>query len=194
MAEAGNIRLSVIVPSLTGEVPQGLSAQVSGRADVELVVVEGVTPVGKARNVGLARAVGDYIAWVDADDEVSSDWLASLLSTLGQSPDVIVIGHKWMMNAEFGFEKTWRGGDLLGDLLDGRLVSGELWNKIIRRDLWASVRFDDTVRIERIWSSVKVSPVGIAVMLSVRIASPCAAGTETSAIMIDAVPPGTRPV
>ena len=61
------MKLSVIVPSLEGKVPESLRQQTEGRDDVELVVVEGIRPVGKARNMGLDRACGDKCGWHERD-------------------------------------------------------------------------------------------------------------------------------
>jgi len=128
-----------------------LQKQIDGRDDVELIVVKGVSPVGKARNEGLSRATGDYIAWVDADDEVGERWLEEIFGALESAPDVVVVGHKWMMNADFGFEKIWRGGDLLGSVLRQDVICSELWNKVTRRVLWEGVWFDDTARTMEDW-------------------------------------------
>lgn len=151
--------LSVIVLSLKGEIPQSLREQVEGRTDVELVVVRGVSPIGKARNVALARVTGDYIAWVDADDEVSDDWLTEILSALAVSmPDVLTIGHKWVMPDGSALERVWRGGDLLGAVLSQRAIAPgltpEMWSFVIRRALWDGVRFDDAARVLDDWEVV----------------------------------------
>lgn len=145
------MKLSVIVPSLTGEVPQSLRTQVSERKDVEVVVVKGVSPVGRARNEGLDRAKGDYVAWVDDDDEVTDDWLDSILDALLTAPDAVVIGHRWKTAEDAGLIKIWRGKDLLGDVLRQETIFGELWSKILRRELWNDVRFDDQARTLEDW-------------------------------------------
>lgn len=75
-----NIKLSIIIPTLDGSI----RAKIPEREDVEIVVVKGVCPVGKARNEGLRRAKGEYIAWVDSDDEVEEGWLEEILGVLTQ--------------------------------------------------------------------------------------------------------------
>ena len=72
------IQLSVIIPALSGEQPKGIPDD----PRIEVVLVEGVSPVGKARNEGLRRARGEYVAWVDADDEVADSWLEEIFAAL----------------------------------------------------------------------------------------------------------------
>lgn len=82
------MRLSVIVPSLYGGLPKSLPDD----RDVEVIVVAGVSPVGKARNEGLRRATGDYVAWVDADDEIEDGWLKAIKEAIVDNPDAVVFG------------------------------------------------------------------------------------------------------
>lgn len=144
------MKLSVIVPSKTGEMPRGL------REDprIEIIVVKGICPVGRARNEGLGRATGDYIAWVDADDEVTDDWLDAIWKALESHPDVVVLGHEWVMPDGFFFMHVWNGTDLLGDVLVQRDIRSEMWNFVVRRELWTGVAFDDTARTHEDWEVV----------------------------------------
>ena len=44
-----------------------------------------------ARNEGLERATGDWIAWVDCDDEVEPNWASEICAAIKAHPDVDVI-------------------------------------------------------------------------------------------------------
>lgn len=131
------MKLSVIVPSLTGEMPDGLQACTAGRSDVELVVVKGMSPVAAARNEGLARATGDYVAWVDADDAVTEDWLKVIEQALAENPNVDILS--------FNVRVEWHDGSGRPDYqLDGR-TAGQLWSKIFRRALFRGLAFEGAV-------------------------------------------------
>ena len=56
---------------------------------IRAVVDNGEAPLGAKRNSMLETATADYIASVDDDDRVTSDYLCSLLEAMGNEPDVI---------------------------------------------------------------------------------------------------------
>lgn len=128
------MKLSVIIPSLTGEVPASVRRAVEGRAEVELVVVRGVSPVGKARNEGLGRATGEFVAWVDADDEVTGDWMDEILRCLERDERADVV--------TFDVRQEWHDGSgRPSEILDGR-TCGQLWSKVFRRSLFEGLSFE----------------------------------------------------
>lgn len=130
--------LSIIVPTIDAKVPS-----LPPDPSVETIVVRGVSPVSAARNEGLSRATGEYIAWVDSDDEVSEDWLSSVLQGLETKPDVL----------SFNVRAVWLDGKrssykILGpadaaDVMAER-TNGQLWNKVIRRELYNGLSFKGT--------------------------------------------------
>ena len=112
--------------------------------------------VSVARNEGLSRATGDWIAWVDCDDEVTKDWASVIADNLWSmesgdcGEDVLV----------FGAALSRSGGDdrvevrytgrrctvpafrYLKDCLVDVGGSTWLWNKVFRRSLFGGLRFD----------------------------------------------------
>ena len=78
--------LSVLTPALDGEMPKG----VPDDPRIEVILVKGISPVGKARNECLAKAHGDYVAWVDADDEIEDGWLDAVKEAIADKPGAVV--------------------------------------------------------------------------------------------------------
>ena len=100
--------------------------------------------VSWARNEGLRRASGEYIAWVDDDDVVMENWAAIICDGLGSCPDVL------SFNAKVEWRDSLRSGYCVGgeanaaDVMSER-TNSQLWNKVIRRELFAGLEFQGAV-------------------------------------------------
>lgn len=142
-----DVKLSIIVPTLKGEVPRSLESAAE-REGVEIVVVKGVSPVGKARNEGLRRARGEWIAWVDSDDEVTDDWLVEILSKIENDSTVHLQPSSSPITPDiisFNVRQEWHDGSgRESSFLDGRKC-GQLWSKVFRRSLFDGLEFEGAV-------------------------------------------------
>lgn len=150
------VKVSVIIPclrrdALVERAIESVRSSASGCLDLDLVVVEGVSPVGKARNEGLRRAEGDYIAWVDGDDEVTPDWGREIAAALVSRPDVVVVDAECI---GWPFERRWgvKAGRVSAEWLM-RDVSRDMglgcnpFLYVTRRELWEGLLFAEDVRI-----------------------------------------------
>lgn len=93
------MKLSILIPTLESRreqfesISNKLSKQIHGKYDDEAVVIYHLDnkekTVGKKRNELVEKAKSDYVVFVDDDDEVASDYVASLLEAINTGADVI---------------------------------------------------------------------------------------------------------
>lgn len=90
-------RLSILICTLIGregllyELTQFLEKQ--KRPEVEILIEsdDGSMPIGAKRNLMIDKAKGEFVAFVDDDDWVSSDYVDDILAALEQDPDCVGI-------------------------------------------------------------------------------------------------------
>lgn len=95
--------LSILIPTLDQRVSrftslrQSIQGQISSNGlegEVEILSLRdnGERPTGAKRNTLLAMATGDFVVFVDDDDELSPDYVPILCQALRSRPDVDCIG------------------------------------------------------------------------------------------------------
>lgn len=112
--------------------------------------------VTAARVRGVEAATGDWIGFVDADDEVDADMFRHLLrSAYDHGADISHCGHRihfpdGRVEDVYGSGETRLQDHLTGlrDLLDGGLVGSSLCTKLYRRSLFAGIaqRMDPSIK------------------------------------------------
>lgn len=132
---------------------------------------------GYARNYGIDNCHGRYITFVDSDDWVDTDWLESMVNSIGDcdilqigthvySPDGLILRED-QNNEEI---KGIRNGyEVNKALLEGRYTCGGVpWGKLYKNELWEDIRFPKLKRFEDVavlykiyWKADKVKVVPI---------------------------------
>jgi len=86
------MKLSVIVTAYKCEpyLQACLDSVAALGGDIELIVVKDVSPVGRARNEGFAKATGDYVWFIDGDDLVAP-WT---LDAVKSDADIVMFGYE----------------------------------------------------------------------------------------------------
>lgn len=146
MLGKSKVKLSIIIPTKDGSI----RAKIPQREDVEVVVVNGVSPVGKARNEGLKRAQGEHIAWIDSDDEVSEDYIDEILASLEFGVQGIGLDVVWL-NYRIGEGVFPPKGDVIFQVLMGRKRMMSLWSFASNRSLWEGIEFDERASVMEDW-------------------------------------------
>jgi len=112
----------------------GSSEIIAEYADRFKVIRKTKTPFGVswARNVGMNEAQGDYITFLDSDDEMSEGGIGSMLSVVGMGFDVVQFNH-WRQENEMKAARFFNNaGWYAKNNLPQKWVL--VWNKIYRRE------------------------------------------------------------
>ena len=142
--EGANVAVEVI--AVDDASPDRSGALLAARHDPRLTVIRTATAAGpgRARELGAKQATGEYLWFVDGDDELADGALAAVAAQLGRlHPDVLNIDYE---NIFADGTVTSSGTDLsvpeLTTLADSPVllnVTMSMWNKVFRRDFLAGV-------------------------------------------------------
>ena len=95
-----------------------------------------------ARNVGIDKAIGDYIAFCDCDDTIPENAYETVIKALSSQSADVVIGN-YVEVFEDGRIVMHNVSDIKEDY-NSYLKGGALWNKVFRREILISnnIKFD----------------------------------------------------
>ena len=153
-----NPKLSIIIPyynaePYTSELLKVLAPQITEEVEVILVDDGSKKPFrtnqpfvkvirqqnrgcSHARNVGIDKAKGDYISFIDADDLVSRFFVSKVLEKTKDEPDVIEMSWKSL---------TSNGWNLTAKLnsQEDRLTNPSVCTRVFKRSFIGDVRFNE---------------------------------------------------
>ena len=95
--------------------------------------------VSSARNAGLIKAKGEYIAFIDSDDLVSEDYISLIMQEIEKEPDTIYLSWK-SMNSKWGRLLT-SDEDEFGKY--NRCV----WNRVFMKSYIKGMKFNEDMQI-----------------------------------------------
>lgn len=106
--------------------------------------------VGSARNLGLKYVTGDYIAWVDSDDYVTSEWYSVIQDNLNNyQPDCFFFDYFITTDGKnsprhIRLPEVVSLQDFVFEQSLERELKNFLWNQVIRTELFHDVKFNET--------------------------------------------------
>lgn len=127
--------------------------------DVRIVVVDEHVNrgPGHARNIGIRKASGDYLMFVDSDDWIDSQTCAELLRLGEDEPDIVVYGFvHWdsgvtRQRAIYQAEKPLAGRQYLLDSMRSSGFTPTVCNKMFRKRSFRELTFPENIRHEDIY-------------------------------------------
>jgi len=125
--------------------------------------------LSSARNVGLDKATGSYVMFIDSDDIVDQDICRDLYCSIKDSgSDIAICDAEHIFNAEFGFLKS---KEIIEYTAEGAIVEmwyqksflPSAWGKLYKAEIFRDCRFTEKILFEDIdimhelfWNSKKI--------------------------------------
>ena len=109
--------------------------------------------LSSARNYGIERADGEFIAFVDSDDYVDENYVEYLLNILEENEaDIAVIASRKFWGNSAGYSRTedqdrksicFNGVEAIADMWYQKHVENSAWGKLYRRALFGEIRYPE---------------------------------------------------
>ena len=109
--------------------------------------------VAAARNLGLSLAKGKYIAWIDPDDYISSNWIEVITKAICENDWDILVFDYTILKDDKRVVKEYKNKtgfidkfEFLSDIVDDQIIQSQLWQKVFKRELFEGIVFPETAK------------------------------------------------
>lgn len=94
--------------------------------------------VTRTREIGISRASGEYVIWVDADDWVNETLIEKVIQVIEEKhPDIVVYGDQYFSGDEVAETELWKDQPIEQWRKDAVMaVMTVLWNFAVKRSFW----------------------------------------------------------
>lgn len=143
-----DFELLVVNDASTDATLEIVTALIEQTGDLRIRVVDLVENIGLSgvRNAGLDASVGEFVTFLDADDEYLPAFLATHLASMGTDVDISIVGH---LVVRPDGTMTPRHSDLVGTVTGVEALKAAMsdrilpftWDKVYRRTLFDGVRY-----------------------------------------------------
>lgn len=137
------MKLSILVASIPERITK---IKILDFPDIEFLIFTD----NKKRSIGLKRqalldiAKGDYIIWLDDDDEITDDFITEVLLAIESQPDVICFNHEaWINGKIYKINVSIKNKD--EQLHDGEVMRKPLCSSVWKRSIANLGKFPDTM-------------------------------------------------
>ncbi len=139
-----------------------ICTEFSLRDDRIRLYTQGNCGVSTTRNRGLDLVRGEFVTFVDSDDEIDSNMYESMMAKFSETDiDVVVCGHRvvqqntGLIEVKYG-TRLLTGAEATRMILDDSLLPSFLWDKICRAEVWQGVRFPEGRIYEDLATTYKI--------------------------------------
>lgn len=118
-----------------------------------------------ARNVGLLRARGKYIGWVDSDDWIEDDMYEKLLDAAQKhDAEIALCGYRKEFQVAGVFKtkkvcsdiKVLSTKEAMEKLIQDKYIQNYVWNKLWKRELFEGIQFPEGHAFEDVATTYKL--------------------------------------
>ncbi len=108
--------------------------------------------IGYSRNLGIKKAQGDYICFVDSDDYIELNFLETMLAKI-ENDNLDIVVCDYIENHSDNFQKTIKVCEFQNTTIDDSPdllinINKAPWNKIYKKEIISNIKFPEKLKYE----------------------------------------------